>query len=183
MFWNDVKIRGLIYQAAVLILVIGAMAYFALNAQQAMEARGITTGLAFLEHASGFAIGEGAIAHGPSDTYLHALLAGAVNTLIVSIAAIVGATIIGLALGIARLSSNHLLSGLARAYVELFRNTPQLLADRDVVPATDAAARTARGALADFWACLSDEPGRECSGSGGRARVCLRRFFWRWFSS
>lgn len=127
MFWNDAKIRGLIYQGAVLTLVVAVLGYFALNAQQAMQERGITTGLAFLDQESGFAIGEGVISHGPSDSYFHALMTGAVNTLTVSIASIVGATFIGLFLGIARLSSNKLLSGLALAYVELFRNTPQLL--------------------------------------------------------
>ncbi|WP_072791569.1 amino acid ABC transporter permease [Cognatishimia maritima] len=127
MFWNDAKIRGLIYQATVLVLVLLALAYFALNAQQALQERGITTGLAFLGQQSGFAIGEGAITHDASDTYFHALLTGAINTLTVSIASIVGATMIGLLLGIARLSANKLLSGFALIYVELFRNTPQLL--------------------------------------------------------
>lgn len=127
MFWNDAKIRGLIYQGAVLALVIAALGYFALNAQQAMQERGITTGLAFLWQESGFAIGEGTMVHGPSDSYFHALMTGAVNTLTVSVASIVGATFIGLFLGIARLSANKLLSGFALAYVELFRNTPQLL--------------------------------------------------------
>lgn len=127
MFWNDAKIRSIGYQVLVLALVLGGLAFFGLNAQQAMQERGITTGLDFLSQASGFTIGEGAIEHGPDDSYFHALKTGAVNTLVVSISSIIGATLIGLFLGIARLSPNRLLSGLARVYVEIFRNTPQLL--------------------------------------------------------
>ncbi|MEG9884443.1 MAG: ABC transporter permease subunit [Hyphomicrobiales bacterium] len=51
----------------------------------------------------------------------------ALNTLKVSIASLVGATIIGMGVGIARLSSNLPMKRLAATYVELFRNTPQLV--------------------------------------------------------
>lgn len=127
MFWRSEKTIGLIYQFLVAALFIGGIFYFASNAQSELERLGITTGFSFLQAPSGFDIGESAIAHTAKNTYWHALVTGAANTLTVSLASIVGATMVGLLLGMARLSSNKLLSGFATAYIELFRNTPQLL--------------------------------------------------------
>jgi general L-amino acid transport system permease protein len=127
MFWRNEKFLGLFYQGIVVALLVGAGAYFAHNAQSALGERGITTGFSFLEARSGFAISEGIVKHTPQDSYLNALIAGAVNTLTVSLASIIGATLVGLLVGLCRLSGSRLLSGLAAAYVETFRNTPQLL--------------------------------------------------------
>ena len=126
-FWNNAKFRAVFYQVLVLTLILYAILWFAFNAQQALQVRGITTGFSFLTQASGFALSDGIVAHTPVDSYWHALMVGGLNTVTVSISAIVGASIIGLIVGVARLSNNRLLSGLAVTYVELFRNTPQLL--------------------------------------------------------
>jgi general L-amino acid transport system permease protein len=49
------------------------------------------------------------------------------NTLLVSILGIIGATVIGFIVGIARLSKNWLIAKLAAGYVETLRNVPLLL--------------------------------------------------------
>src|SRR4029077_11365126 len=65
--------------------------------------------------------------YSPKNTYLRAFLVGVVNTLRVAVIGIVLATLLGTMIGIARLSSNWLLSRLAAVYVEVLRDLPLLL--------------------------------------------------------
>jgi general L-amino acid transport system permease protein len=125
--WHSVSFRGLLYQALVIVLVVGAAVYMVTNAQVAMEKRGIATGFGFLTEEAGFPIGESLIKFSPADTYLRAYGVAILNTLKVSVLSVIAATLIGTVLGIARLSSNVLLSRLSSIYIELFRNTPQLV--------------------------------------------------------
>jgi general L-amino acid transport system permease protein len=76
---------------------------------------------------AGFEIAETAVPYSPTDTYAHAILVGVLNTLMVSAVGILLATLLGLVIGVARLSRNWLVAKLALGYVELFRNTPLLL--------------------------------------------------------
>uniref|UniRef100_UPI003016FCB0 ABC transporter permease subunit n=1 Tax=Oceanobacillus massiliensis TaxID=1465765 RepID=UPI003016FCB0 len=62
-----------------------------------------------------------------TDTYGKAILVGILNTLKVAFFGIILASIIGIIIGIARLSKNWLVSKLAFGYVEIFRNTPLLV--------------------------------------------------------
>ena len=61
------------------------------------------------------------------DTYTRALLVCTLNTLLVSAAGIVAATLLGLLVGIMRLSDNWLVRNVALAFIELVRNIPQLV--------------------------------------------------------
>ncbi len=125
--WHNTSFRGLLYQAIVVIAVIGSAIYMGGNAQHALAKRGIQTGFDFLFVETGFPIGETLIRYSSQDTYLRAFWVAVLNTLSVSAASVVGATIIGVVVGIARLSKNVLVARLASIYVELLRNTPQLL--------------------------------------------------------
>lgn len=125
--WRNAEVRAIVFQA-LLIGGLGAVLIWGfVNARDALDARGISTGLGFLSERSGFDISETVIPYGPNDTFLAAFLAGLGNTVFVSVAAIVLATVAGILVGLGRLSSNPLLSRLAAAYVEVFRNTPQLV--------------------------------------------------------
>ena len=62
----------------------------------------------------------------PSDTILALLWTGIVNTILVSAAAVVVATVVGFTVGLMRLSHNWLLSTLAAVYIEFVRNIPLL---------------------------------------------------------
>ncbi|MEJ2168718.1 MAG: ABC transporter permease subunit [Desulfobacterales bacterium] len=125
--WHSAGFRGIIYQVLLVVLVIGTFIYLFSNAQTAMEKRGISTGFDFLEQESGFAIGEGLLPSSPEDTYLRAFGIAILNTLKVSAVSVVFATIIGTLVGLGRLSSNWVIKRIASIYVELFRNTPQLV--------------------------------------------------------
>src|SRR5271166_1904775 len=61
------------------------------------------------------------------DTYGRALLVCVLNTLLVSAMSIVAATLLGLLVGIMRLSTNWLVRNIALGFIELVRNTPQLV--------------------------------------------------------
>lgn len=125
--WHSASFRAIALQALVIVLVIGTGAFMIDNAMVALAKRGISTGFGFLTREAGFPIGEGLISFKSEDTYLRAYAVAVLNTLKVAAIAIVLATLIGTLVGIARLSSNWIMARLAAAYVELFRNTPQLL--------------------------------------------------------
>ncbi len=124
---NSLAFRGLVYQIALALGVALTGWYLYVNVHENLARQGIATGFDFLWEAAGFDIGETLIAFDASDSYGRIILAGLVNTLHVSVVGIVLATILGVVIGIARVSSNWLISQLASAYVEVFRNIPILL--------------------------------------------------------
>jgi general L-amino acid transport system permease protein len=126
-FFRDQRVRGVVYQAA-LFLLLGALAYYGWrNAVANMAARGIPMGFGFWNATAGFDINQSLIPYTALSTYGRAFWVGLVNTLLVGALSIALATPLGFLVGVARLSSNFLLSRLALIYVELMRNTPLLL--------------------------------------------------------
>ncbi|MGB3290290.1 MAG: amino acid ABC transporter permease [Burkholderiaceae bacterium] len=125
--WNDPGLRSLIYQVLVLGIVGLGVWYLVANTLHNLAVRNISTGFGFLGREAGFAIGESVIDYTPADTYGRAIWVGILNTLRVSVAGIVAATLLGTLLGIARLSKNWLVSRVASAYIEVMRNIPLLL--------------------------------------------------------
>lgn len=92
-----------------------------------IENRGIRTGFDFLSLESGFDIAEYLIDYSSSSSNLRVFYVGLLNTILVSFVGIAFASLIGLVVGIARLSNNWLIAKLAGGYIELFRNIPILL--------------------------------------------------------
>ena len=92
-----------------------------------MENRGISFGYGFLSQESSFDVQFSLIEYDGSHSYFRAYLVGLLNTILVSVIGIIFATIIGVVVGIARLSNNYLLKRSAAVYVEFFRNIPLLL--------------------------------------------------------
>jgi general L-amino acid transport system permease protein len=109
--------------------VLGLLAYGAVNNAADNLARAkIATGFGFLNVTAGFDISQTLIEYSPqTSTNGRAFVVGVLNTLLVAGLGIVGATVLGFAIGIARLSTNFLVERLATAYVELIRNVPLLL--------------------------------------------------------
>lgn len=125
--WRDPAVRALVIQALLLLGLAALIVMLVTNTLANLEARGITTGLGFLQERAGFSIPQTLIAYSGDSTYGRTFVVGLLNTLLVSGLGIVAATVIGFAVGIARLSSNWLLARLAAAYVEIFRNIPLLV--------------------------------------------------------
>ncbi|MBK1661809.1 amino acid ABC transporter permease [Paracraurococcus ruber] len=119
--------RGLLWQALLLAAVLGLGWWFWGNVQANMAKRGLELGFGFLDRAAGIPIGEAVVEYTPASSYARALWVGFLNTLRVAVVGCVIATILGIALGVMRLSPNPLLRGLVGGYVEIVRNTPLVL--------------------------------------------------------
>jgi general L-amino acid transport system permease protein len=126
-FLRDEKIRGVIYQIVAIALFMAFLFYIAQNTSHNIEQRGIKTGFAFLDATAGFDITESPIPFSPASTHLKVFEVGVLNTLIVSFWGIVFSSLLGLLIGVGRLSSNWLISRLSALYIEIFRNIPVLL--------------------------------------------------------
>ena len=125
--WNDPAVRSIFFQAVLLIAVVSFGMYIFGNTAANLEKQGIATGFDFLGTTAGFGIITHLIDYSESSTYGRAFAVGLLNTLMMAFAGIVAATIIGVFVGIARLSKNWLIARLALVYVEIFRNIPLLL--------------------------------------------------------
>jgi general L-amino acid transport system permease protein len=125
--WRDVRVLRIGGQLLVVVLVAAVGLLLWGNLTAAMVRSNLTFGLGFLDTTAGFEIAETPIEFSATDTYGRAFLVGLVNTLIVSVAGIVLATILGVAVGVARLSRNWLVSHIAAGFVEVMRNTPLLV--------------------------------------------------------
>ena len=125
--WRDVRVLRIAAQVAV-VGAVGLLAAFMVgNMLSAMSERGLGFGFSFLGRQAGFEISETPIPYSAREHLLQAFLVGLLNTLFVSVVGIVLATILGIVVGVARLSPNWLLRTIAGGYVELIRNTPLLV--------------------------------------------------------
>src|SRR3954452_12265279 len=125
--WTRQRLNGLLWQVVVVGIAVAIVAWLWSNALHNLSVRRISTGFACLGREAGMPIADSWIAYSPKDPYLRAFLVGIVNTLRVAVIGIVLATVVGTLVGIARLSSNWLVSRLAAIYVEVLRDIPLLL--------------------------------------------------------
>ena len=125
--WRSASGRGLLYQAAALLVVVVLGWFLASNTAYNMAQRGIQSGFDFLWDPAGFEIGEGLFNFDSTQSYALAFLTGLGNTVRVAVTGIVLATLLGTVLGVGRFSRNLLLRVVCSAYVEWFRNIPLLL--------------------------------------------------------
>ncbi len=121
------KNKDLIPQIVTVLFIILVVIYFTINAQNNMGNRGISFGFGFLSQESSFDITFSLIDYDGSHSYARAFLVGLLNTILVSVIGIFFATILGVTIGIARLSQNYLIAKAAEWYVEIFRNIPLIL--------------------------------------------------------
>jgi general L-amino acid transport system permease protein len=121
------KLKSIIPQLLTLLFVVAVIGFFTINAQLNMDERGIDFGYGFLGQESSFDVQFSLIEYDGSHSYARAYLVGLLNTILVSVLGIIFCTIIGVIIGIARLSPNYLIRNTAAWYVEFFRNVPLLL--------------------------------------------------------
>ena len=121
------KIKKILPQLLTLLFIVLVFGFFTMNAQENMGARGLEFGFGFLKTQASFDIQFSLIDYDGSHTYARAYLVGLLNTLLVSIIGIILCTILGVTIGIGRLSQNYLIAKAAEWYVEIFRNIPLLL--------------------------------------------------------
>jgi len=123
--------RAFFFQVATFLVIAGLFYTIIGNLFDNIEARGIHTGFSFLKNRAGFDIlpflGNYLQDYTPESSNLTVFYVGLINTLVVAFVGIILATVLGLFIGIARLSNNYLVAKLAGGYIELFRNVPVLL--------------------------------------------------------
>jgi len=126
LWYNNPTIRSIVTQVVLVGLVVGGIGWLANNTVTNLHERGIASGFGFLAQRAGFDVVTFLPTNSDS-TYGYMLLAGLVDTIVVSLLAIILATVFGLIVGIARLSPNWLIRSFATIYVEVLRNIPPLL--------------------------------------------------------
>ncbi len=125
-FLYQKKFRDILWQATVLIGFLGLMTFFVINASRNMRDAGIASGFDFLGRTAGIEVPFVLTNYTAQSSNWALLAVGIVNTLLITLISAVAATVLGLLIGIARLSHNWLLSTVAGAYVEAIRNIPLL---------------------------------------------------------
>jgi general L-amino acid transport system permease protein len=123
----DPKVRGVIYQVIVAVVLVAFVWWVATNTITNLVDQNKTTGFDFLWRTAGFEVSFTLVGFNRASIYWIAFLSGLVNTLLISVIGIILASIMGFTVGIARLSSNWIVSRLATVYVEIVRNVPLLL--------------------------------------------------------
>lgn len=97
------------------------------NTQANLKRQAIATGFSFLTNEAGFEIGESVISYSAASSYIQALLVGLLNTLKVSILGVALTIVLGIFVGVCRLSSNWLVAKISAVYIEVLQNIPVLL--------------------------------------------------------
>ena len=126
-WYNDPYKRGIAFQAITAVVLVIAAVWMWQNTLENLKRANLTSGFGFLTSRAGFDIAQSLIEYSADASYLRALMVGLLNTLSVAAAGIITTTILGLLIGIARLSRNWLIRKLATVYVEGFRNIPLLV--------------------------------------------------------
>ena len=124
-FYRDATIVKWITQVAALLIVLFALVFLATNAGDNLRANSIPTGYDFLGVDPGIKL-SGGIDDDPA-TGGRALWVGMVNTIRLSAGGIALATVLGVLVGVGRLSKNWLVRRLCGMYVETMRNVPLLV--------------------------------------------------------
>jgi len=125
--WYNARVRGFLAQILTLSGAIAVLGLIVHNTVTHLSDRGIVSGFDFLGSTAGFGIISHLIEYSEASTYARAFVVGLLNTCLVAVLGILGATTIGFALGVARLSTNALVRSLTTLYVETLRNVPLLL--------------------------------------------------------
>ncbi|WP_245999336.1 amino acid ABC transporter permease [Paracoccus methylarcula] len=123
----DRRYRSMTFQVIVFILVMAVAWWLVNNTIQNLAAQGKDFNFGFLFQRAGYDIPQTSIPYNSDDWHLRATIVGLLNTIIVSVLGCVAATILGVSIGVARLSKNWLFARLMTIYVETFRNIPLLL--------------------------------------------------------
>ncbi|RUM95517.1 amino acid ABC transporter permease [Pseudaminobacter arsenicus] len=126
-FLNDPKIRGLIYQTVLFVLLVAFVYWIVGNTIENLRRANIASGFGFLNNRAGFDISQSMIEYSSDSRYSRALVVGLLNTLLVAVTGIVTASIMGFLIGVGRLANNWLIRKICMVYVEIFRNIPPLL--------------------------------------------------------
>jgi len=125
--WRNEKSREIIIQLFVLVSIGWFLSWLVANVDANFKALGKDISFEFLFIPAGYDINQYLIDYNNRDSHLRAGIVGLLNTGLVAFFGIILATVLGISVGIIRLSKNWLASKIAYWYVEFTRNVPILL--------------------------------------------------------
>ena len=125
--WRHTVIIQWAVQIASAVIVVALVVWFFANIAGAIQDRNISYSFTFLAREYQTPISDFFIPYESSDTFLYALWVAITNTLIVAVAGVILATLLGIVVGVARLSTNWIVAKIAMIYIEFFRNVPLLV--------------------------------------------------------
>lgn len=127
-FWRDERVLAVLTQILVVGAVLVLLYWLYSNLIAALSVRFANPiSFDFLQQTASFDIKESLIAYSRTSSYSRAFMVGLLNTLIVAVLGIIFATILGVVIGVMRLSTNFLVNRIAVVYIDIFRNIPLLL--------------------------------------------------------
>lgn len=121
------RVRGWLIQVALLAVAFGLLVSFVTTTRQNLLDQGIASGFGFLERSTGWPINFSLFTVTANSSYADMLLAGLLNTLLVGTLGIALATVVGVVIGLMRISDNFVLNLIGTTFVEVFRNVPLIL--------------------------------------------------------
>jgi len=127
MLWTDARYRSTFIQIIAFILLMLGVGWVVNNTIQNLEDLGKELGFGFLTETAGYDINQKLIDYSNQSTHLRATIVGLLNTLLVAFMGCLTCTVIGVVVGVLRLSKNWLVRKLMLVYVEAARNVPVLL--------------------------------------------------------
>lgn len=126
-FWRDERILRAVAQVVSSVVIIATLIWVGVNFVEGANQRGMALNFEFLKLPAEFPISDSILPYDPSRSFGYAFIIGLVKTLIVAVTGIIFSTILGTAVGLARMSTNWLLNRLALVYIEFHRNIPLLV--------------------------------------------------------
>ena len=123
----DTRYRSMTIQIIALIGILLFFGWLISNTAANLATLGKPIQFKFLGEPASYDINQRLLDYTSRDTHLRAGLMGLLNTLVLAFMGCVTATVIGVAIGVMRLSKNWLVAKVMTLYIELFRNIPVLL--------------------------------------------------------
>ena len=123
----DTRYRSMTIQIIALIGILLFFGWLINNTASNLATLGKPIQFKFLGEPASYDINQRLLDYTSRDTHLRASLIGLLNTLILAFMGCVTATVLGVAIGVMRLSKNWLVARVMTLYIETFRNIPVLL--------------------------------------------------------
>lgn len=125
--FNDTRYRSYTFQFIALIVLFALFGYLVNNLIQNLRDAGLNISFEFLGEPAGYDINQRLIEYTSQSSHMRATIVGVLNTLLVAVVGCFFATVIGVVVGVLRLSKNWLVRKIMSVYVEIFRNVPVLI--------------------------------------------------------
>ncbi len=123
----DTRYRSMTIQIIMLALFLAGVWWLLDNMYSNLDELGKRPNFTFLTAPAGYDINQRLIEYSSQSTNARAWLVGLLNTLLIAVMGCILATILGVAIGVLRLSKNWIVARLMTVYIEVFRNVPLLL--------------------------------------------------------